>query len=199
MTTSTQLTGLVSLLRQANAMKHIPRMGWLLRGIATANAESVAEHTFGVAITALLLADFVDEPLDQGRLLTMCLLHDLPETVITDLVPMAVQYLSPAGKHDAEKRALSDLLRGAPSEERLKSLWQEYALGSSQEARLARDADKLEMVIHAAALERAGWRALDEFWESASLHSWEFAISARVFHHLSENRARHSATGAGPS
>ena len=57
---------------QAAALKLLPRTSWLQRGVA--HAESVAEHTFGVAVLALLIGDSVTG-LDRGRTLALALLQ----------------------------------------------------------------------------------------------------------------------------
>jgi len=180
---------LLPLLFEINQLKRIPRMGWAVRGIGLSDTESVAEHTYGMALTALLLAQLVDEPVDRGRLLTICLLHDLPETQILDLVPAAVRYLTPAAKRRAEELALADLLSDLPSRQELQALWQEFEDGTTPEGRLARDADKLDMMTQAAAYERAGWRQLGEFWREMRKHDWEFPASQELFRKMAEQRA----------
>jgi putative hydrolase of HD superfamily len=185
---TTNVNELLGLLAQTNQLKRIPRMGWLLRGVGPADTESVAEHTFGMAFTALLLAEYVEQPVDRGRLLTVCLLHDLPEAEILDLVPAAVRYLTPASKRRAEEAALSDLLAAVPAGDEFGALWKEFEDGTSTEGRLARDADKLEMLLQAAAYEQAGWRGMEEFWETMSHHSWEFPISDQLFRALAAQR-----------
>jgi len=67
----------LKVLRAANRLKLVPRTGWLLRGVQP--AESVADHTYGVALTALLLADLIAELVDRERLLILALLHDLAD------------------------------------------------------------------------------------------------------------------------
>jgi len=179
---------LLSLLFAVNQLKRIPRMGWAVRGVGPADTESVAEHICGMAFTALLLAELVEEPVDRGRLLTVCLLHDLAETQILDLVPTAIRYLTPTAKRRAEENALADLLADLPSGEEFQALWQEFEDGTTIEGRLARDADRLEMVIQAAAYERAGWRHLEEFWQAMEKYRWEFPISEALFRELAEER-----------
>ena len=50
---------------QVPALKRAPRMGWLMRGVAPGEVESVAAHTAGVGLVALLLADLVASLFDQ--------------------------------------------------------------------------------------------------------------------------------------
>jgi len=175
---------LLDLLFDVNQLKRMPRMGWLVRGVGAADAESVAEHTYGTALTALFLSELVEPPIDRGRLLAICLLHDLPEVKVSDLVPSAVRYLTARVKHVAEQSALLDILSSSCQREDLLHLWQEFEEGSSAEGRLARDADRIEMLIQATAYERCGWRGLTEFWESQDAIAWEFPISRAVFQEL---------------
>jgi 5'-deoxynucleotidase YfbR-like HD superfamily hydrolase len=56
------------------------------------------------------------------------------------------------------------------------------------EGKVARDADKLDMVLQAAAYEKAGRRGLDEFWEGARRHDWHLPDSAALVRRLVEAR-----------
>lgn len=172
------------MLFDSSQLKRVPRTGWLLRGVGRADTESVAEHTYGMAMTALVLAQWIDEPIDVGRLLSICLLHDLAESQILDLVPSALRYLTREAKQAAEEAALTDLLRDMPCGEEWLALWREFEDGSSPEGRLARDADRIEMMVQAAAYERAGWKQLGEFWESSADYVWHYPLCEALFHHL---------------
>jgi len=188
MTAKSEIVRLLELLLDGNQLKRIPRSGWLLRGVGPAETESVAEHTCGTALTALFLTELIDEEIDMARLLAMCLLHDLPETQLMDLPPSAARHLTPAGKRQAEESALHCLLSGVRASQELHALWTEFEEASSVEGRLARDADKLEMMIQAACYERAGRHGLDEFWETSAQYSWEFPASRELFDELRAQR-----------
>lgn len=142
-------------------LKLLPRTGWLQRGLM--EVESIAEHIFGVAALALLVGDQVPD-LDRGRLLAIALLHDLAEVLIGDLPASARRLFGAAAKQDAERRAMAELLAGLPQAEEYQQLWTEYVEGSSREARLIKALDRLEMLSQALAYERAGSRAMAEFW-----------------------------------
>ncbi len=123
---------------QIPALKRTPRSGWLGRGIAPGEVESVAAHTAGVGLMALMLAELVDVPIDRGRLLSICLLHDLAEAVIGDLPWPAQRYFDPGVKAEAEARALRDMLAGLPFAADWLALWQDFEDAGSNEAWLAR-------------------------------------------------------------
>jgi len=189
MTSKSEIVRLLQLLLAGNQLKRIPRSGWLLRGIGPAETESVAEHTYGTALTALFLAELIDEEIDMARLLTICLLHDLPESQLMDLPPSAVVHFTPAGKRQAEESALHRLLSGIRDSQELQALWREFEEAGSVEGRLARDADKLEMMIQAACYERSGRRGLGEFWETMTQYPWEFSASRELLEELRAQRS----------
>jgi putative hydrolases of HD superfamily len=153
---------LLALYTQIATLKLLPRTGWLQRGVP--NAESVAEHTFGVATLALLLGDTIGD-LDRGKLLAIAMLHDLAEALLSDLPASAKRFIGAAHKHNAERSALEEMIERMPNRAEYLALWDEYARGCSREARLVKGIDRIEMLTQALAYERAGSRALGEFWE----------------------------------
>jgi putative hydrolases of HD superfamily len=169
---------LLKLYTQVAALKRLPRIGWLQRGVA--NVESVAEHTFGVATLALLIGDTV-AGLDRGKLLSIALLHDMAEALLGDLPLSARRFIGVDRKHDAERRALEEMFARLPQQEEYVALWAEYAEGSSAEARLVKGIDRIEMLAQALAYERAGSRVMAEFWEDAG-EGWsdEFPILGSI-------------------
>jgi putative hydrolase of HD superfamily len=175
------------LLLQARQLKHTPRTGWVMRGVV--GAESVADHSFGVAFIALVLSELVNAPVDQTKLLTIALLHDLPESVISDLPTPAMGYFPPGAKSQAESAVLSKLLLELPWTERWQGWWCEFEENSSAEGRLVRDADRLDMLIQAYAYEQTtGNRRLDEFWTGAEDYQFEFAASQALYETLTKRR-----------
>jgi putative hydrolase of HD superfamily len=167
---------LLALMLRANSLKTIPRAGWAARGIPA--PESVADHSFGTTLVALLLLERITEPLDRARVLAMAILHDLPECEIGDLTTAAVRHLPAGAKTAAEASALAELLAGLPFAESWRAIWQEYVDQDTPEARLVRDADRLEMLLQALVYERTtGHCGLNEFWEHAPAESFAFEPS----------------------
>ncbi|MBC8075069.1 MAG: HD family hydrolase [Chloroflexales bacterium] len=161
---STHSPLLLALFNRLLSLKLLPRAGWLQRGVAS--AESVAEHTFGVAALALLVGD-IEPDIDRGRVLAIALLHDMAEALLGDLPATARRLVGADVKRRAEGLALEELLAGLPQAGDYRALWEEYAQGSSREARLVKALDRVEMLAQALAYERAGNRALGEFWDDA--------------------------------
>ena len=153
---------LLAAILEANELKTIPRMGWRVRGVR--NGESVAEHSYAVALICMILADRMSIELDREKLLMIALLHDLPEHMLGDIHAPATKLLGEDIKEAAEGRILVHLFAGIKAGERYVELWKEFADRSSVEGRLVRAVDKLEMFTQAYQYESSGNRMLDDFW-----------------------------------
>jgi len=187
------VAALVTLLDHGSILKRLPRTGWLLNGVVP--CESVADHTAGVALLTLALAGAInadwrseglDVPLDVGRAVTLAVLHDLAESVVTDLPKRSAELIGAEAKHRAEDEAMTGLLAKLPGGHDYTILWNEYDARSTPEARLVADADKLEMVHQALQYERAGHRTLDEFWHD---YRWNYGLCEHLYEVLQRQRS----------
>jgi putative hydrolase of HD superfamily len=162
---------------EAEALKRRPRRGWQRIGIE--RPESVADHSWRLAVMAMLYADLLG--LDAARAMRIALLHDLPEARTGDSMPGE---FTARHKHAREARALRSLLRPLPPNLRRRyyALWQDYELGRSAEARLVAELDKLEMVAQGLAYERRGQGRgrHDRFWATAGGAVESPALRARL-------------------
>jgi len=174
-------------LLQANRLKVTPRGGWAVRGLT--DVESVADHSFGVVFVAMTLAELIQEPMDRAKLLTIALIHDLPESAITDIPTPALRYFPAGAKRQAELNALADILDGLTYRERWQNWWQEFEDRTSVEGRLVRDADRLELLLQAYVYERSSANSsLDEFWAGQGEKPFEFEVSRQLFQALHSRR-----------
>ncbi|HEX7997734.1 MAG TPA: HD family hydrolase [Pyrinomonadaceae bacterium] len=150
-------------------LKGLERTGWMLRGIAQ-GAESVAAHSYGVAVAAMLLADELQSrgvEVKMERLLRVALLHDWAEARVGDLPRTASDYFGAEARKRAERAAFDDIVGGTQeaAAARYRELHEEYEERLSLEARLVKAADVIDLLVQTLAFERAGVRGLDEFWE----------------------------------
>ena len=164
-------------------MKGLERTGWMLRGIGQ-GAESVAAHSYGVAVAAMLLADELQGrgvEIDMERVLRIALLHDWAEARTGDLPRTALQYFGAEARRRAEMAAFDDIVRGAGQKlaDRYHTLHAEYEERASLEARLVKAADVIDLLVQALAFERAGVRGLDEFWDVVLERDFRLDGSAR--------------------
>ena len=162
---------MLSVLLELQRLKRLDRTGWVLRGLPP-GAESVAAHSYGVALTAMMLADECAArgvEVDAGRLLRIALLHDLQETRTGDMPRTVADYYGREARRAAERAAFDDVMRGAGARHaaRYAELHEDYEARASLEARLVKAADVVDLLAQALAFERAGARGLAEFWEGA--------------------------------
>jgi putative hydrolase of HD superfamily len=156
---------MLQLLVHGNQLKRTVRSGWIQRGIA--DAEDVAAHSYGVAFTALVLAQTVPNSLNLEKVLIMALLHDLPEGLTTD-IPTTAWRLFPRGiKTEVERGAMNEILGDLTFSAVFMAYWEELNQKETREALLVHDADKLDMYLQALIHERQrGNRQLAEFWKT---------------------------------
>jgi putative hydrolase of HD superfamily len=163
---------MISTLIELQRLKRLERTGWTLRGLAP-GAESVAAHSFGVTIAAMMLADELrarGESVDVERLLRMALLHDWAEARVGDMPRTGGEYFGADSRRRAERAAFDDIVRGlgAKIEALYSELHEAYEHRAGIEARLVKAADIIDLLVQALAFERAGVRGLDEFWEGVA-------------------------------
>jgi putative hydrolases of HD superfamily len=160
------LTTLIELQR----LKGLDRTGWVLRGFPN-GTESVAAHSFGVSVTAMLLADELiaqGVAVDVEKILRIALLHDWAEARVGDMPRTATMYFGAEVRKQAEMAAFRDLASEVGGDNDVyTSLYHEYEERNTLEARLVKAADVIDLLVQALALERAGGRGLDEFWDVA--------------------------------
>jgi putative hydrolase of HD superfamily len=135
-------------------LKRVHRTGYQFLG---PGKESVAEHTFGVMCIAWTLAQLTPEA-DTGRLLAMCLVHDLPEARMGDLNYVQKRYVT---AH--ENKAVDHMTEGLPFGPDIRALLDEFNARETLEARLARDADQLAFLLDLKSLSDMGYRAPDKW------------------------------------
>jgi putative hydrolase of HD superfamily len=150
-------------------LKSLERTGWMLRGIAR-GAESVAAHSYGVAVAAMMLADELQArgvEVEMERVLRLALLHDWAEARVGDLPRTAAEYFGAETRKRAERAAFEDIVRGAgrSAAALYNELHEEYEGRASLEARLVKAADVIDLLVQTLAFERAGVRGLSEFWD----------------------------------
>jgi putative hydrolase of HD superfamily len=155
-------------LTELQRLKRLDRTGWVLRGLPN-GTESVAAHSFGVSVTAMLLADKLTAQgiaVNVEKVLRIGLLHDWAEVRVGDMPRTATLYFGSDVRKQAETAAFSDIVKDV-DEGLYADLYNDYERRESLEARLVKAADILDLLIEVLALERAGARGLDEFWQVA--------------------------------
>lgn len=145
-------TEIAKYLYELGQLKRVKRSGWWIAGID--NPESVAEHSFRTAVIAYILAQL--EGVNPEKVAVMVLFHDVGEARISDLHRIAQRYVN---RKDIDRKVLEEQLERLPDKVagHLRSLFYEMEGASSNEAKVAHDADILECLVQAREYQAIGY------------------------------------------
>ena len=151
------MKNIANFLFEAGMLKRTPRSGFQFLGTG---AESVAEHIFRTSYIGFVLGKMGKSNVDCDRLVQMCLFHDLPEARTGDLNYVNKKYVAAD-----EEKAVADLAGTLPFGKEIEGLILEFKEAKTEEARLARDADQLEMILALKEYKDLGNKYADEWLE----------------------------------
>lgn len=134
------ITDLLNVLHTAEKLKDTTRHSYTSSG----RHESVAEHTFRLALMAYFMKDEFPEA-DIDKVIKMCLIHDIGEAFTGDIPA----FEKTASDEDTEKRLLFDWVEHlpAPFNTEMIALYREMEERLTLEAKLFKALDGLEAVI----------------------------------------------------
>jgi len=145
----------LAFLLEADRLKGIERMTRLIDG---SRLENSAEHSWHLALFALVLSGHANEPIDVLKVLTMVVLHDLVEIDAGDTFAYDdVGHETKAAREQAAADRLFGLLppdQGAA----MRAVWEEFEAAESAEARFACAVDRLQPVLLNHARGGGPWR-----------------------------------------
>ena len=151
---------LEAIVKVTRILKNIPRTGWLQKGIPFYEAESIAEHSFEVAVIAQTLLNNFRIKVDAEKVLAMALIHDLSESVIGDMPKALTEKIGENLKHEIEEEAVEKIVGSG----KLKEIFEEYLRGESLETKIVKLADKLSTFYQAKSYKKRGYD-VDEIME----------------------------------
>src|SRR6266850_5166292 len=111
-------------------------------------AENTAEHSWHLAIMAMLLAEHANEPVDVSRVVKMVLIHDIVEIDAGDTY--FYDTVGAADKADREGAAADRLFGILPPDQarEFRDLWEEFEGRRTPEARFAAALDRFMPQLH---------------------------------------------------
>ncbi len=131
------LDSIVDFLFEAGMLAKTPRSGFFFLG---SGEQSVAEHINRVCYIGYTLAKLTGD-VDTGKVVQLCLFHDISESRISDL-----NYVHQKYTERFENKAHEDVTTPLPFGDDVKALLGEYEERESKESLLAKDADNLELL-----------------------------------------------------
>ncbi len=135
-----------------NQLKNIYRQGWLKVRIGLEHAdkcESIADHSFSVALLALTIIEENKLKLDAFKCIKMAIIHELGEIYAGDFTPY--DNVTKEDKHIKEKEAILKVLNTLDKDNDFFELWEEFEKNETDEAKFIKNIDKLEFLLQACA------------------------------------------------
>lgn len=110
--------------------------------------ENDAEHSWHIAVMALLFAEYTVEPVEIGRAVQMCVVHDIVEIEAGDT--FAYDTKGNIDKAEREKEAADKLFKTLPADQgkMIRELWEEFDAMETAEAKYAACMDRLQPFLH---------------------------------------------------
>lgn len=176
------------LLKQIDFIKEVDKIKLIQRKTKLFNSnrnENDAEHSWHLALMAIVLAEYSDEPIDVLRVVKMVLIHDIVEIDAGDTFIYDTQknHSNTAEERLAANRIFGMLLKEQADE--LIAIWEEFEAGESNEAKFAKAMDRLEPLLQNASNNGGTWNefgvSYDKVYEkkkvikNASNVIWKYA------------------------
>ncbi len=134
----------IAFIKEIDKVKYIERRTKLFN---SDRRENDAEHSWHLAMMALVLSDYSDAEIDLLKVIKMVLIHDIVEIDAGDT------FLYDQNKnHDnteAELKSAERIFGILPEKQAAEfiEIWKEFEMGDSPEAKFARSLDKLEPLL----------------------------------------------------
>ncbi len=141
---------LENLLQQIEFIKEIDKIKYIQRKTKLINSdrnENDAEHSWHLAVMAIILAEHANHPVDLMKVIKMVLIHDIVEIDAGDTFIYDTQ--KNHCNTDEERLAANRIFGLLPQNqaEELISIWEEFEAGETEEAKFARSMDRLEPLL----------------------------------------------------
>ena len=176
------------LLNQIEFIREIDKLKYIFRKTKLINSdrpENDAEHSWHLAMMAIVLAGHANEPIDLEKVMKMVLIHDIVEIDSGDV--FAYDTTKSHDNFDEELKAARRIFGILPEEqaEEFINLWIEFEEMKTPESKFARALDRLEPLLQNASNNGGTWREFDVKYDKViekkkvikdgSEKIWEFA------------------------
>lgn len=141
-----RLARIMDFVREVDKLKSVYRKTLIMDG---SRYENDAEHSWHLALMAMLLGDYVNETgVNLGRVVEMVLVHDLVEIDAGDTY--CYDDAGNASKRERERKAADRIFDLLPDDlgRRLRALWEEFENRCTPESRFAAALDRVQPLLH---------------------------------------------------
>jgi len=152
------------LLKQIDFIKEIDKVKYIQRKTKLFNSnrnENDAEHSWHLAMMAVILAEHANEPIDVLKVVKMVLIHDIVEIDAGDTFIYDTQ--KNHVNTDQERLAANRIFGLLPQEQSKEfiAVWEEFEEGLTAEAKFARTMDRLEPLLQNTSNNGGTWKEFD--------------------------------------
>ena len=154
----TRLEQQIAFIVEIDKVKNIFRQTFLVDGN---RKENDAEHSWHIALMAILLKEYAEEDIDILKVMTMVLLHDLVEIDAGDTY--AYDTVAASSKREREVKAADRIFGLLPEDQRtdFRALWDEFEAYETADAKYAHLLDNLQPLLLNDASGGISWREHD--------------------------------------
>lgn len=140
---------------EVDKVKNIFRQTYLADGN---RKENDAEHSWHLALMAVLLKEYSNEEVDLSKVIPMVLAHDLVEIDAGDTYAYDEEGLNT--QREREGRAADRIYALLPEDQRkkLRDIWEEFEAGETPEAKFAHTMDNLQPAMLNAVNNGVSWK-----------------------------------------
>ena len=145
-------------LLEADKLKFITRQTYLSDG---KRKENDGEHSWHLALMAVLLSEYSNEKIDLVKVITMVLIHDMVEIDAGDTY--AYDAVGNQSKREREVKAADRIFNILPKDQaqKLRQLWEEFEAYETPEAKFAHVCDNVQPLMLNDATDGLAWREHD--------------------------------------
>ncbi len=152
------------LIKQIAFIKEIDKLKYVLRRTRLLHSdrrENDAEHSWHLAMMAIVLAEHANEPVDLLRVLKMVLIHDVVEIDAGDvfIYDTKKSHTNTEEELKAARRIFGMLPQSQA--EALIEIWEEFEAGQTADAKFARALDRLEPLLQNTSNDGGTWKEFD--------------------------------------
>ena len=148
----------MNFLLEVDKLKFISRQTYLSDG---KRKENDGEHSWHLALMAVLLSEYSNEKIDLVKVITMVLIHDIVEIDAGDTY--AYDTLGNQSKREREVKAADRIFNILPQDqaEKFRQLWEEFEAYETPEAKFAHVCDNVQPLMLNDATDGLAWREHD--------------------------------------
>jgi len=146
----------LAFLAEADKLKSVER-GTTLHD--KSRQENSGEHSWHIALYAVIMAEHAVKPVDVNRVIKMLLVHDLVEIDAGDVPIHSTAARDTAAQEAAEQAAADRIFGLLPPDQAqdLRALWEEFEAAETDDAIFAKSIDRVQPVISNLEAGGASW------------------------------------------